>query len=165
MPPCFLTAKSPVSLGSSQCGKSCLICMCVCVCVGRGGDAKTWRWKDAGIPRWKSVEIRRAERISDSLLSQTDGCRGKRERRQRVHDGVENDLWEERNEWGGTRRVGVGPLGEVKERMQSQVTFSRERSCEHSGRRVTVESSALYTKSQFLSRCLHPAQVCNNKAN
>ncbi|KAK5865008.1 hypothetical protein PBY51_016204 [Eleginops maclovinus] len=61
-----------------------------------------------------------------------------------------------------------GPLGEAQRGIQSQVTFSRESSCEHSapGRRVTVGSSVSYISyAQNLSCCLHPAQVCNNKAN
>ncbi|KAK5925296.1 hypothetical protein CgunFtcFv8_017831 [Champsocephalus gunnari] len=43
-------------------------------------------------------------------------------------------------------RGGVGPLGEAQRGIQSQVTFSRESSCEHSapGGRVTVESSVSY---------------------
>lgn len=54
------------------------------------------------------------------------------------------------NDRGGREWVcvgGVGPQGEAQGGIQSQVTFSRESSCENSapGRRVTVESSVSYT--------------------
>lgn len=49
--------------------------VCVWECVGgRGGDARVRCWRGVGIPRRKSVEICRAERISDSLLGQANGC-------------------------------------------------------------------------------------------
>lgn len=48
--------------------------------------------------------------------------------------------------WGRGLGGGGGPLGDAQRGIQSQVTFSRESSCEHSapGRRVTVESSVSY---------------------
>lgn len=161
--PVLSLLKSPASVGLGRCGELFLICMSVCV-GGRGGSARVRHWRGVGIPRRKSVEICRAERISDSLLGQTDGCREKGGGRRKPHDGGENDLWEassEQERRAGGRGVGDGrgwgggnPQGEAQRGIQSQVTFSRESSCEHSapGRRVTVESCESYTAKPRFSR-------------
>lgn len=72
---------------------------------------------------------------------------------------------------GGGVGGGIGPLGEeahggwgVGRGIQSQVTFSRESSCEHSapGRRVTAQSSASYVPGPGFSRtvfALHRSEI------
>lgn len=135
-----------------------ILCECVCVCVhvcvgGLGGDARVKHWRGVGIPRWKKVRkfAERRELVTPAG-PKNDGCREKGEGRTTLRDGVQNDLWEEGSERQGRQRMGVcvcggGPQGEAQGGIQSQVTFSRESSCENSapGRRVTVESSVSYT--------------------
>lgn len=81
-------------------------------CVRVVGDARVRHRRGAGIPRRKSVEICRAERISDSLLGQTDGCRGKKgrggEREKKNSMAVQRMTSERRraNERGGREWVG-----------------------------------------------------------
>lgn len=132
-----------------------ILCECVCVhvCVGGlGGDARVKHWRGVGIPRWKKVRkfAERRELVTPAG-PKNDGCREK-------GGGEDNAPWwctkwplrgreqttgaaENGCVWGG------GPQGEAQGGIQSQVTFSRESSCENSapGRRVTVESSVSYT--------------------
>lgn len=131
--------------------ENCVLYAWVCVLVG-GVVMPDWGAEEVLASHagkvWKFAERREL----------ATPCWAKRMGAERKGRGGENSTMVHRmtserrgaNERGGRGWVGGGgrcPLGEAQRRIQSQVTFSRESSCEHSapGRRVTVESSVSYT--------------------
>lgn len=154
--------------------------MWMCVCV----RARVCRWvgwwcQSEALERcWhptlkKSEEICRAERISDSRWA-------KKRWVQRKRGGEDNAPWwctkwplrgRERTTgaaengcvcvWGGSsgRSTGRDPKpGHLLQREQLWKLCPWE---EGHSRKLCI----LHTKAQILPLCLHPAQVCNNKAN